>query len=485
VKAADIHAKLEVFWLHKERLILFSIVVLAFWLRLRGISSTPTDWHAFRQADTASVTREYVKHGIDLLHPTYQDHSNTQSGKDNPHGYRMVEFPFINAGIALIIRTFPQLDLVTVSRLVSAVFSLGTVGALYFLVKDLSGRRVATLAAIVFAILPYSVFYSRAILPEPAFVFFTTFAIMSFARWTRRSHWGWYLGSLLALALALLLKPFGLFLGPVFAVLALQAFGWKVILRPELYLYPILAVFPLYGWRKWIAQFPEGIPASDWLFNSNHIRLRPAWFRWLFYERLNKLILGWVGIPVFSLGFLKRGKDWWVYLAWGVGLLAYLIVLATGNVQHDYYQVITTPFVSILVARGLVWILDLPWWRQRTFVQLGLALVILAAIYRVSWYYVHGYYGTRADWEQAGQAVDRLTPPDALVIAPAFSDTGFLFQTNRTGWTLEGEIDKKIAQGATYYISTSYDDEARSLEKKYTLIEKTPVYILIKLVPKQ
>lgn len=86
------HRTLEL--LKKDWVVLSVLVLLAFVPRLRGISSQPTDWHAFRQSDTASVTREYVKHGIDLLHPKYQDHSNIQSGKENPEGYRMVEFPF-------------------------------------------------------------------------------------------------------------------------------------------------------------------------------------------------------------------------------------------------------------------------------------------------------------------------------------------------------------------------------------------------------
>jgi hypothetical protein len=135
------------------------IILVAFTVRLKGITNQPTDWHAFRQADTASVTREYVKHGIDLLYPRYQDLGNIQSGKENPEGYRMVEFPIINALIALILRAWPSLDLVIVSRLVSILFSLGTLVAIYYLGKTWSGAGVGLVAALVFAVLPYGVFY--------------------------------------------------------------------------------------------------------------------------------------------------------------------------------------------------------------------------------------------------------------------------------------------------------------------------------------
>src|SRR5689334_19814520 len=89
----------------KEWVFLGIILIIATVMRLYRITNPLADWHSFRQADTASVTREYVKHGIDLLHPTYHDLSNIQSGKDNPKGYRMVEFPLVNAGTAWVIQT--------------------------------------------------------------------------------------------------------------------------------------------------------------------------------------------------------------------------------------------------------------------------------------------------------------------------------------------------------------------------------------------
>jgi len=76
---------------------------------------------------------------------------------------------------------------------------------------------------------------------------------------------------------------------------------------------------------------------------------------------------------------------------------------------------------------------------------------------------------------------DRLLSKDAKVIAPQYSDTSFLFQTNRTGWPLGFDIDHKIEMGATHYVSTSYDNEAKELEEKYMIIEKTEDYIILDL----
>jgi hypothetical protein len=515
--------------------LLIGILVVGFCLRLQGLTASVTDWHSFRQVDTASVTQEYVSRGVDLLHPRYHDLGNTQSGKDNPEGYRMVEFPWVNALLAVILRALPFLDLVVISRLFSILCSVGTIACLYQLGKRWGNETIGYLSALTFALLPYAVYYSRVILPEPIFTFTLTLAVLGFEDWLEKKRWASYGVSLVSLTLALLLKPFALFFAPVFAYLALRHFKTKVFFQPALYVFAVCLV-PLVLWREWIKQFPEGIPASDWLFNKNGIRLRPAWFRWLGWERYTKLILGGVGIvaAVASLGEKTKLRE--LILVWGGCVLAYLVVIAGGNVQHDYYQSITLPVVSLAVGQGLYflskithpakllglvataaaiiflitripqpdntpalqvpvviiaagiifsgYLLYLLFKRQQTPLAGVLAAggLLLTSVTISNWF-VRGYYSTRSDYEQAGAAVQRLTTPDDKVIAPAMTDTMFLFQTQRRGWTLGGEIEDKISKGATYYVNTAYDDEAKALEQKYQVVEKTPNHIIIKLLP--
>ena len=86
-------------------------------------------------------------------------------------------------------------------------------------------------------------------------------------------------------------------------------------------------------------------------------------------------------------------------------------------------------------------------------------------------------------WEyiHAGEAVDRLTPLDAKIIAPAFGDTQFLYQTNRIGWPIGMDIPDKINRGATFYVTTTLDDEAHELMAQYQILAQTPEYVIIDL----
>lgn len=467
----------------KKYPLLIIIVAIAFTLRLYKINNPILDWHSWRQADTASVTREYLKTELNPLYPKYHDLSNIPSGKFNPNGYRMVEFPIYNIIVAFILKTLPSLQLEATSRMVSIIFSLGTLVSIFFLTKSVYGKKTAHLAALAFAIIPYSVFYSRTVLPEPTMLFFSTFSLLMFKLYTTRNKFYYYLLSLISLALAFLLKPFVIFLAPVYLQIYLQKKGWKTFIDFKLYLFGILSIIPFLLWRNWIVNFPEGIPASDWLFNGNGIRFRPAWFRWLGYERITKLILGYVGVIFLPISFINalKTKNWFIP-SWWLGVGIYFSVIATGNIQHDYYQVFITPIIAITLAHGIITLDKYLYKKFNALVSIATIGIIVSLMLYFSFQQVKGYFNiNHPERLEAGIAADRLLPKDAIVIAPAFGDTAFLFQTNRSGWPIGFEIDDKIEKGATHYVTTSMDDEANQLEKKFMVIEKTENYMILDL----
>lgn len=472
--------------------LLVALLLLSLMVRLYRISNPVADWHAFRQADTASVTREYVKHGVHLLLPKYHDLSNIQSGYDNKDGLRMVEFPFINAAIASLVRAMPTLPFVLTSRLVAVFASVATTYFLYSFIKNMTeNTTLSLLSGFFFAALPFSVYYSRVILPEPFILFFSvgSLALLTHALSKKRSFitptlWA----SAIFLALAALLKPFVVFLAPAYLAVIVHKKGFRGLLAWQWLVYALIVAAPLWWWRTWILQFPAGIPASDWLLNGNGIRFRPAWFRWIFYERFTKLILGYAGVLIVTAGIFLSSRLRAVVWAWWAGLITYTAVIATGNVQHDYYQVLFLPLIAITLALGVygVWQKTAEYFFLHPFwvkIMRGTIIIAIFTMLWLSWKQVAGYFNVN-HWEyiRAGEAVDTLVPTDAKVIAPAFGDTHFLFQTNRTGWPIGFDIQDKINLGATHYVTTSYDDEARELEQHYSVITKNNEFMIVDLM---
>ncbi len=463
----------------KRHLFLIPILFVALLVRLYRIHTPLADWHSWRQADTAAVTRRYVQEGIDLLHPKYDDLSSIPSGRENPNGYRMVEFPFVNAltaGLYQIIPGASTLEVHVFSRLISIAFSLGSLIFLYLLINRLSDYLTATLASLTFALLPYNIFFSRVVLPEVPLVFFSLGMMYFFIR---KPIW---LSAIFAI-FAFLLKPITVFLFPPLVYWHFRKNSFSFHSVTLITLFTLITLIPLLLWRQWIQQFPEGIPAFTWLLNGNGIRFKGAWFRWLFADRLSRLILGYFGLIPLALGLLPKpnSKEGWFYHFWLLGMVAYLAVFATGNVQHDYYQIIIIPILCIFIAKGIVFLLHPPsvFSRPASYLLLATSYLFMLAF---GWFHIRDYFNiNHPEIVEAGEAADAILPKNAKVIAPYMGDTAFLYQINRQGWPIGGSITEKIKLGATDYVTTSFDDEANDLMSRCVPMVKTATYAIVSL----
>jgi hypothetical protein len=497
------------------------ILVASGMVRLYGFNRPLADWHSFRQSDTASVTREYVKHGIDILRPRYHDVSNIQSGTENGEGWRMVEFPLLNALVAGILQLHPEWPLVQTHRAVSILSSMVTLLCLAWLAHRWYGKLMSVITAAIFGLLPFNIYYSRVILPEPFMVMCAVLGVALLDWWAEKtaqradlkqssviafSDFALLLSGV-SFSLALLVKPVAIFFVPMYLAVAWRSRRWIVLPWIKALVVFGLAVLPLYLWRQWILQFPEGIPVSLWLLNRGGIRLRPAWWRWLFSDRIGRMMFGHWGAALLPLGavatlwqwpkkkparqswmiWLVQQKDAWIrteglVIGAAVGALAFMVVFASGNVQHDYYQTVIIPAIALLSARGVVWLLRLAQTTWQLLIISG-ALGILAIFSGVfAWYDIQQLFNiNNPAIVPAGQAVQRHTPEDALIIAPFMGDTTLLFATDRRGWPIGFDLETKLKLGADFYLSTALDDETRELLELYPLVEQTELYTLIDL----
>ncbi len=465
--------------------LLIGIALLAAGLRTYKISAPLADWHSWRQADTAAVARNFEKFGIDILRPRYDDLSNIQSGSDNPNGYRMVEMPLYQVVGVVVHRMFPAVSVEMSLRLVSVIASAASVYLLGVILLFLVGFREAVIGALFYAVMPYAVFYGRAILPDSFAVFWALLSLVLCMGYDK-SRPSRLIFAAVAAAISLLVRPMAAFLlFPTFYFL-IRGTGFSVRSVAYGFLYGAVAILPFIWWRQWITQFPEGIPANDWLLNNNGIRFKGAWFHWLFARRLVELILGYWGIILVGLGLAAKSKpkEGTYSLLWVAGVVLYFVIFAGGNVQHDYYQALIMPVVAWFAAKGGAALTGDTGAFQRAgaWTLLGVTMVFSVAF---SWYTIRTYYWiNRPEIIEAGKAADALLPPEAKVIASYNGDTTFLYQTNRQGWPLGFDIQEKIAMGATHYVTvspTDQDGETRALASEYTVLVRNDRYAIIDL----
>lgn len=480
----------------KSIIFLLGILLLAIALRLYKIDFPLADHHSWRQADTAAVARNFIKEGFNFLRPRIDNMTYLHSPQQqNPERLFLAEPPIYNSVVALVYLIFGVKE--SLARLTAAIFSLGTIVFLFLLVRKSFNHRTALWAAFYFAILPYSIFYSRVVLPEPMMVFLCLGMLYFFSRWLENKNLVDFLLTAFFSALALTQKAFPFFLALPMGYLLVKREGSSLLKKKNILALlglGLTALLPVALWRLWISQFPEGIPPYDWLFNQGGIRFRPAFFRWLFIERIGKLILGIWGLPLFGLGLILRpDKKWgWFYHLWLLSFIIYMTVFAAGNVTHDYYQIPFIPLAAIFLAKGSDWLTKAPrqsFSRVASLLLLGACLVFMIGF---SWYQVRDFYLIQGGVDLAGRAVDQLTPREALILTGDSNDATLLYNCNRYGWTggyasyfpnVSSSIDEVRKLGAEYYVTTKISELGNSefgqfLRENFPVISQSDQYIL-------
>lgn len=470
-----------------EYFLLSIILILGFLVRLYKINNPIADWHSWRQVDTASVSRVYAQQGINLLIPRYHDISSIQTGIFNPNGYRMVEFPVYNAISAFLAETFPSLTLEVWSRLVSIFSALVTGLFLYLIGKRLMGKWGGILSAFFYLLIPFNIYFTRVILPDPMGVCFGVISLWAFLEFATGDKKILLYVSGIFFGLAMLIKPYlGFYLFPII-YLALKKYGIKKFLTDKkiiinTIIYLVLAFVPFFLWRMWEGRFPEGIPFYTWAFNGNHIRFKPSFWYWIFGERLGHLILGSMGLVPFIFGVINtKVKNFFIHV-FLAGALFYVIVVADANVMHDYYQILTIPAISLGLTAGVIYL-----WTTQTFNRILTRIIVIFSVIVMlitGWNQIKGDYAVNhPEIIEAGQAVDKITPKGALVVAPYNGDTAFLYQTNRWGWpAIDDSIDNIIKKGADYYVAVDLGSaDTKMIAGRFKTVEKTDKYIIVDL----
>ena len=459
------------------------ILTLGFAVRLYKIDSPIADWHSWRQADTAAVTRSFIKEGFNPFIPKYDDMSTvSEITGPNPERYRFVEFPIYNIFVYPFYLIFGVVE--AYHRLVSVIFSVAGVVFLYLIAKKYTNVITALIASFTYTFLPFMVFFSRTTLPEPTFLFFALGMIYFMDRWIWESRGIWGIWGAVFTLVSFLIKPWAVFF---FLPLLYSVYrkGDKKFFLKKFIPVTLLSILPFLAWRMWISQHPEGIPASTWLYNVGDIRFRPAFFWWIVSERIGREILGVTGFFLFFFGLILRPKDGNYFLHfWVLSIIFYIIIFAAGNVNHDYYQLILVPVASIFLAKGFT----AQFSGFNIFVPrlwtIPLAMLFFLLTFYFTWKQVSGLYQiNNYSIVEAGRKADQILPKEAIVIAPYNGDTAFLYQINRPGWPIVPMSITSMIKDyrVTHYISTAMDTKTAWVARNFKVVEQTPNFIIIDL----
>ena len=467
--------------------------MIALFLRLYKIDIPLADIHSWRQVDTAAVSRNFVNKEFNLLKPIFDDVSSIQSGIENPKGLRFVEFPIYNAIAALIYKYVPLLPLEVFGRLVTVFFSLILIFVIYYFLRIEVGYIAAIVGSLVYSIFPFFVFFSRVFLPDTTAISMAFLAIFFTYLYSKTNKKNasifYYLASSILFSLGTLIKPtVGFFLLPI-VYLFYKKHGFSIFKNAFFYIYLLIALLPLAAWRSYISNFPEGVPAYDWLIDRVNtpegrvnIFFRPAFFRWIFFERINNIILGGYLTFFFLLGIFFRQKKWFLYTILASSIL-YLFTFQGGNIQHEYYQIMILPALAIFTALGVQYIIRYGKQLIPPLFSLIFTLLIFAFSFLVSYYHVKNYYNYSADLVNISKIIKDLTTKEDLVITDTIGDTTLLYLSERRGSPAPyNDLHIMKSKGYAYFVTMNKTvADQIDLETEFKIVFQNEKFTLFKL----
>ncbi|HEY3375716.1 MAG TPA: glycosyltransferase family 39 protein [Candidatus Aquicultor sp.] len=348
------------------------ILAVALLIRLYDIGSPLSDFSSWRQIDTASIARNFVLHDFNIFHP--------QLDYDGPGpNYSQLELQITTAFIALLFKFVGMRELY--ARIIPVLFSLGAIIYLYLLIRHYSSRAAANMSAFLFAILPMSIYYSRAVQPEAAMLFFGIGSLYYASVWAEKQTRQAYAVMLVFGILSVLAKLPNIFLFLPVLVIARERLRNNVWRDRRLILYfgIILAVTAAYfGYLGWLVKnfgspydyrnyLHPGVQTGNFVANIMQKHILPELLTAFqstqasgyFTRYLPGLALTPIGFILLLIGFLPlkifgddRVKIQPLY-AWLAAILIYMLTLVA-IVRIDYYLVPLLPIAAFFMARSLI-----------------------------------------------------------------------------------------------------------------------------------
>jgi len=475
--------------------------VLGAGLRLIWIKTPLLDGHRWRQVDTAAIARNLYEGGFHIFHPEVD-----WGGKA---GYVESEFPLFPAVAATLYTLFGQEDYY--GRLVSVVFSTGTIAATFALSAELVGPAGGLAAAFLVAVSPASIFFGRTFMPDSTMLFFWVFGVFAFVKYfkTNIRRWLW-IGSAAA-ALGCLTKIPAIMMFAPIAAAAWHYKGRQLFRDRALYVacaVPLLItvawyvhafmlyeqtgltfgilVHPAKTYPIWISPGPWKYAFSKYS-TFEQITQKDFWVQMLGRAH-HFLLLPWgLGGALLGAVIWKRQHGRIIADAWLVAMMLFILVMGEANISHEYYQLPLVPLAALYLGACAGPIFDGSWALVR---ERGAAKLAALAVIGIAGFYYSGVILThfRPDnldirmW-QAGQAMNRIVPADAeTIVVDDYGITSpmLLYFAHRKGWSFGPDdlypqvLDGLKHRGARYFVTTAWSDIERVSPDAATYLKMFP-----------
>lgn len=471
----------------KELFITVLLFIIIFSMRLPYINNPPSEYvDMWRQADTESIARNFVEHRFNIFYP--------QFNYDGPlPNYIQLEFQITTFLIAILYKLFGYHNFF--ARLVPTIFFMLSVYYLFLLMRKIYSTKMALITVFIYSILPMSLFYSRAIMPESALLCFFNAAFYYFYRWYETEEKSLLFLSGIFTALAISQKTPAIFIGLAMIFMCIDKYGISFLKKWELWIFGIIALVPPYVYIKWTGTMAEFTFISG--IGTKHIvpKFATSFFTkeaFNFYKMalpkgFTSFILILAVIGIFTMRDEKERPL--IYLLISILLEVVFIVSV---IKFRYYLILLVPLVAVLAGKTLYEFF------LRGRIGLVFAYFILMFISYNSINLVKDDFKVSNGIIEFGQIINEHTEEGDLIVIGTLDPTRISI-SSRQGWraniklydyipkNIKGEVNYFIENGAKYFIVEDdfiYNDDGNYIKylddnfKKLEFENKYKLYIL-------
>jgi len=440
------------------------ILAFGFCVRAATFQIPLLDQHAWRQADTAGISRAFAEERYNILYPQVEWRGAAATGYVET-GLEL--HAFFVASFARLTKFKPE-----IGRLLSAIFFIASCRMVWLFTRRRYGDRTGMLAAYFYAFgFPLMLFMERAFMNEALLVCLSLVSIVSAQRYLVSSTGVEERPGPRAVALVMVIVataltgavklPYLIVLAPVWG-LFIERFGWRAFVRIEPWLVSIIAIGVTVAWYTHAHALGQQSGLTFGIFDKafNFELIGSERFYRMVSQRMFRDILGPIGL----VGLISGAAVMYFQRRWCEGLalasfVAYLFIVPGGNLMHNYYQLAIMPTLATIVAVG---------WRQlinrfavdlRTHSTVTTTLLVLVALSTTirsasfhSWYDVAPEYGPICTI-----GAERVPNPSDRILIAGTADPRLMFCINRKGWAIdspvpEARLAEAVEQGARLVI---------------------------------
>jgi hypothetical protein len=505
-----------------------TIAILGIAARLILINQPYVDHWSWRQSDVAAIALNFFEHGFRFGYPQIDWAGGSA-------GYVGTEFPILPFLAATCYKYAGIHE--WIGRSQSVIFFAISLPFFFLLVRETFGSVAASWATFFYAFAPLNVFAGRSFMPDVPSLSLAIIGLYFFQRWVRDYRSAAFYLSAIAISVSILVKATSIVVvAPVACILVGRlcqtpgvsqngaggsratwtgrspdrASGSERVKRPAIYravcFFTAIVILPSVFWYWHAHQVAERFYPHHF-FGAGGVRLESFSWYWDIARQTGTSSLTplLATLALIGLFVAPRGKFACLFGWWLTAMVLFVVAVGYGN-RHPWYQL---PFVPIAAAFAGAACAFFKSRISSRYALVTLSMLVAGSFAVLACLYVLPLYESSASQlRNAGLELNKITTPDALIIAVDGGNPTIFYYAKRKGWHfLEqngiyggnpkngqqaiADLERLRRQGATHFVFTtprfwwleSYPEFTQHLSENAMLIEATPEFKIYKLIP--